>query len=93
MKEIFSYKNYRTNDPKLPPVLKGYLDFYFSFSLEQLISETTRVTSKTAIVIHHVLTNSSQNLSQRVVIDHYFAYCTINPSWHKLNKHNEISIR
>ena len=32
----------------MSPLTKGYLDFSFSFSLEQLISISTRVTSKTA---------------------------------------------
>ena len=53
----------------MPSLTKGYLDFYFSFSLEQLISIPTRVTSKTATLIDHVLTNSSQKVSQCDVIE------------------------
>ena len=50
-KEIFSNKSYRTNGQNLPPLTKGYLDLCFSYSLEQLISIPTRVTSK---IIDHV---------------------------------------
>ena len=49
------------------PLTKDYLDFYISFSLEQLIPLTTWVTSKTATLIDHVLTNSSQKASQCIV--------------------------
>ena len=50
-KEIFSNKSYRTNGQNLPSLTKGYLDLCFSYSLEQLISIPTRVTSK---IIDHV---------------------------------------
>ena len=50
-KEIFSNKSYRTNGQNLPPLVRGYLDLCFSYSLEQLISIPTRVTSK---IIDHV---------------------------------------
>ena len=39
------------NGQNLPPLTKGYLDFSFSFSLEQLISVPTRVTSKTPTLL------------------------------------------
>ena len=35
-KEIFSNKSYKSNGQNLPPLTKGYLDFWFSFSLKQL---------------------------------------------------------
>ena len=97
-KEIFSNKNYRTNGQNLPPLTKGYLDFCFSFSLEQLISIPTRVTSKTATLIDHVLTNSSQKVSQCGVIElgisaHDLVYCTRQTALLKPNKHNDISVR
>ena len=62
-KEIFSNKSYISNSQNLPPLTKGYLDFCFSFSLEQLISIPTRVTSKTATLIDHVLTKSFQKVN------------------------------
>ena len=95
-REIFSKKSYRTNGQKLSPLTKGYLDFCFSFSLEQLISKPTRSTSKTATLTDLVLTNPSQKVSQSGVIelgisDHHLIYCTRKTPWLKL-KHNGISI-
>ena len=68
-KEIFSNKSYISNSQNLSPLTKVYLDFCFSFSLEQLISIPTRVTSNTATFIDQVLTNSSQKVSQCGVIN------------------------
>ena len=48
---------------------KGYLGFCFSFCLKQLISTSTRVTSKTVTLIDHPLTNSSHKVSQSGVIE------------------------
>ena len=58
----------------------------------------TRVTRKTATFIDHVLTNSTQKVSQSGAIglgisDHDLVYCTRKTSSLKLNKHNDISIR
>ena len=100
--EIFSNKSYCqsywTDCQNLLPLTKGYLDFCFFFSMEQLISIPTRVTSKTAILIDHVLINSSQKVSHYGVIelgisDHNPVYCTRKIPPLKLNKHNYISIR
>ena len=82
----------------MPPITKGYLDFYFSFSLEQIISQPTRVTSKTATLIDHVLTKSSQKVSQWGVIelgmsDHNLVYCARKTALLKPNKYNDISVR
>ena len=33
-KAILGYKYYKANGQNVPPLTKGYLDFYFSFSLE-----------------------------------------------------------
>ena len=78
---IFSNKSYGTNDQNLPPLKKDYLDFYFSSFLEQLISVPTRVIKKTSTLIIHLLSNSSQKVSQCGVIeldisDHDLLYCT-----------------
>ena len=93
--EIFSNKKYRKNGQNLLPLTKGYLDFFFSYSLEQLISIPTRVTSKTAILIDHVLTNFSQIVSQCSVIkvgisDHDLIYCTRKTPSLKPDKHKDI---
>ena len=58
----------------------------------------TSVTSKTATLIDHVLTNSSQKVSQSGVIeldisDHDLVYCTRKTPFLKLNKHNDIFFR
>ena len=70
----------------------------FSFSLEQLIFIPTRVTSKTAALKDHVLTNSSQKVSQSSVIElglhyHNLVYCKRKTPSLKSNKHNDISVR
>ena len=69
-----------------------------SFSLEQLISIPTRVTSKTSILIDHVLTNSSQKASQYGVVelgisDHDLVYYTRKTPLLNPNKHNNIFVR
>ena len=69
MKEIFSNKTYRSNSQNFPRLAKGYLDFCFSFSLEQLISTPARVTSETATPIDHISTTSSEKVSQCSVIE------------------------
>ena len=94
-KEIFSNKSYRSNGQNLPPLTKGYLDFCFSFSLEQLISIPAMVNSKTATLIDHILTNSSQKLSQCGVIeldifDQDLVYCTRETPSLKPNEYNVI---
>ena len=94
-REIFSNKSYKKMAKTLT---KGYLDFCFSFFLEQLISIPTRVTSKTAILIDHVLTNSSQKVTQSGVIelgksDHDYVHCIRKTPSLKLNKQNDIFIR
>ena len=64
-KVIFSNRSYRTNGQNRPLLTKGYLDFWFSFYLEQQVSIPTRVTIKTATL----LSNSSQKASQWYVIE------------------------
>ena len=78
--QIFGIRSYRTNSQNSPPLTKDYLDFCFSFSLEQLISIPAMVTSNTVTLID-VLTNSFQKVSQCGVIefgisDHDLVYCT-----------------
>ena len=82
----------------MPPLATGCLDFCFAFSLELLILVPTRVTRKSATLIYHTLTNSSQKVSQSGVTElgtfnHDLVYCTRKTSSLKLTRHNEISIR
>ena len=97
-KETFSNKSYRTNSQNLPHLTKDYLNFFFS--LEQLISIPITVTSKTVALTDHVLSSSSQKVSQCGVIelgisisDNDLAYSTRKTTSLKPNKLNEISIR
>ena len=78
-------------------LIKSYLDSWLSFSLKQLIAISTRITSKTATLTDHVLTNSSLKINQCGVIelgipDYDLVYCTRRTHSLKLNKHNDISI-
>ena len=45
----------------LPSSAKEYLDFGYSYSLQQMISVPTRITENTATLIDHALTNSLHN--------------------------------
>ena len=97
-KELLSSKGYTTNVQNLLLLIKGYLDFCFSFSLKQIIFIPSRVTSKTSFLIGHVLTNSSQKVNQCSVIElgisaHDLVYCTRKTPSLKPNKRNIISIR
>ena len=94
-KEIFSNKKYGTDGQNLPPLTNSYLEFFFSYSLEQLISIPNRVTSKTATLIDHVLTNFSQIVSQCSVIklgisDDDLVYCSRKTPSLKPDKHKDI---
>ena len=82
----------------MPHLTKDYLNFFFS--LEQLISIPITVTSKTVALTDHVLSSSSQKVSQCGVIelgisisDNDLAYSTRKTTSLKPNKLNEISIR
>ena len=44
------------------PLVKKYIDLYFSYSLYQLITEPTRATKCLKTVIDHILTNSPQKV-------------------------------
>ena len=91
-KEIFSNKMYGTDSQNLPPLTNSYLEFFFSYSLEQLISIPNRVTSKTATLIDHVLTNFSQIVSQCSVIKLGISdvYCSRKTPSLKPDKHKDI---
>ena len=56
-KNIFGKKGYTSKLKSLPSLTKEYLDFGYSYSLEQLISVLTRTTECTTTLIDHVLTN------------------------------------
>ena len=62
----------RKNTPlrnSLPTLCKQYIEFCSSFSLKQLISSPTRITCSSSTIIDHILTNTTNNISQSGVID------------------------
>ena len=79
-KNMFGKKGYTSKLKSLPSLTKEYLDFGYSYSLEQLISVPTRITKITTTLIDHVLTNSPHKIIQSGVIkmslsDHELIYC------------------
>ena len=62
--KIFLKKIFLGNKSKLkslPSSAKEYLDFGYSYSLQQMISVPTRITENTATLIDHALKNSLHN--------------------------------
>ena len=97
-KNIFGKKGYTSKLKSLPSLTKEYLDFGYSYSLEQLISVPTRITESTAILTDHVLTNSPHEIIQSGVIemslsDHELIHCTRKTTKLKSNNHYELNIR
>ena len=97
-KNIFGKTGHTSKLKSLPSLTKEYLDFGYSYSLEQLISVPTRITKITTTLIDHVLTNSPHKIIQSGVIkmslsDHELIYCMRKTTKLKSNKHNELNIR
>ena len=95
---IFEKKGHKSKLKSLPSLEKEYLDFGYSYSLQQLILVPTRIAENTAALFDHVLTNSPQKIIQSGVIelnlsDHELIYCTRKTTKFKSNKHNELNIR
>ena len=95
---IFLKKWHKSKLNLLPSLAKEYLDFGYSYSLQQLISVPTRITENTATLNDHVLTNLPHKITQSGVIelnlsDHELIYCTRKTTKFKLNKYNELNIR
>ena len=89
MVKIFLKK--RGHKPKLkslPSLVKEYLDFGYSYYLQQFIFVPTRITENTATLIDHNLKNSPQKITQPGVIE-----LNIKTTKFKSNKHNELNIR
>ena len=68
-KEIFRYKPVNAINKEIPHLARSYLEFCFTYSLEQIITKTTRVTDQTATLIDHTLMNSPDKVSQSSIID------------------------
>ena len=91
----------RKNTPlrnSLPSLCKQYIEFCSSFSLKQLISSPTRITCSSSTIIDHILTNTTNIISQSGVIDlgisnHNIIFLTRKMKKIKLNHHTYIKYR
>ena len=82
----------------IPNGIKRYKEFCSLYGLEQLISTPTRVTMNSSSILDHILTNSTDRVSQSGVIDtglsdHQLIYCTRKITRTKFNSHKNITIR
>ena len=80
------------------PLINKYKEFCQSFSLKEIIKEPTRITCSTSSLLDHILTNCSEKISQKGIVntgisDHQLIYCTRKILRTKLNKHNQIQVR
>ena len=94
LKENQSYKLKSSSSA----LLKEYKEFCQTFSLTEIIKEPTRITCSTSTLLDHILTNSSEKVSQKGVIDvgisdHQLIYCTRKIESIKHIMNNEIQIR
>ena len=79
-------------------LVNNYKEFCQKFSLTEIIKEPTGITSSTSTLFDHILTNSSEKVSQKGVIDvgisdHQLIYCTRKIKRTKHNMHNQIQVR
>ena len=79
-KNMFGKKGYTSKLKSLPSLTKEYLDFGYSYSLEQFISAPTRITASISTLMEHALTNLPHKIIQSGVIemslsDHELIYC------------------
>ena len=66
--------------------------------MTEIIKEPTRITCSTSTLLDHILTNSSEKVSQKGVIDvgisdHQLIYCTRKIKRIKHNMHNQIQVQ
>jgi len=78
--------------------MNKYKEFFQTFSLTEIIKEPTRITCTSSSLLDHILTNSSEKISQQGIIDvglsdHQLIYCTRKIKRTKHNKHNQIKVR
>ena len=82
----------------IPNGIKRYREFCSLHGLKQLITSPTRVTENSSSLLDHILTNSTDRVSQSGVVDtslsdHQLIYCTRKISRIKFNAHKYIRIR
>ena len=94
LKENQSYKLKSSSSA----LVNNYKEFFQKFSLTEIIKEATRITCSTSTLLDHILTNSSEKVSQKDMIDeaisdHQLIYCTRKIKRIKHNMHNQILVR
>ena len=87
-----------TQKSHIPNGIKRYREFCSLHGLKQLITSPTRITENSSSLLDHVLTNSTDRVSQSGVVDtslsdHQLIYCTRKISRIKFNAHKYIRIR
>ena len=83
---------------ELSPDIRQYSEFCLTFNVKQLISCPTTTTCHTSTLVHHILTNTEECISQSGAIvtaisNHTMIYCARKNAKAKCNKHKEISFR
>ncbi len=86
------------NGKQVPNGIKKYREFCANHDLKQIITSPTRITEKSSTLLDHILTNSSDKVSQSGVLDlglsdHQLIYCTRKTIKNKPNKHKYIKLR
>ena len=95
-KLVLNKDQYLVPEPTtLSQLCKRYKEFCAFFSLHQLIKVPTRITSQSATLIDHILTNSPENVSQSGVIDiglsdHQLIFCTRKLHKYRVGNHNFV---
>ena len=90
---ILNRKGITPREGPVHTMLNKYQGFCQIFSLKQLITCPTRITSNTLSLIDHILTNSTEKIFQSGIIDcgmsdHQLSFCTRKLKRGKLNNHN-----
>ena len=75
-------------------LLNEYKEFYQTFSLTEIIKEPNRIACSISTLLDHILTNCSENVSQKGVIDvgisdHHLIHCTRKVKRIQHNIHNK----
>ena len=90
--------NLINNKKNVPNGIKKYREFCSQHGLKQLITSPTRITMTTTSLVDHILTNSSERVSQSGVADvglsdHQMTYCTRKITRLKQNTHRFVKTR
>ena len=94
LKENQSYK-FKNSSSAL---VNKYKEFCQTFSLIEIITELTRITCSTSILLDNILTNSAEKVPQKGVTDvgtsdHQLIYCTRKIKRIKDDMHNQIHVQ